>query len=100
MRSTMKTFATEARLSATCPLPDSDQRTKCAPDDRLPRSNRSCHSGAMPTGSAYGRPDDKLRIEPGIQGFPDVQSAHLRSDAIAPSRNDGDGIASSLRSSQ
>jgi hypothetical protein len=31
------------------------------------------HSGAMPTGPASGRPDDKLRIEPGILGFPDVQ---------------------------
>jgi len=27
----------------------------------------------MPTGPARGRPDDRLRIEPGIQGFPDVQ---------------------------
>jgi hypothetical protein len=31
------------------------------------------HSGAMPTGPDSGRPDDGLRIEPGIQGFPDVQ---------------------------
>jgi hypothetical protein len=27
----------------------------------------------MPTGPASGRPDDRLRIEPGIQGFPDAQ---------------------------
>jgi len=27
----------------------------------------------MPTGQAYGLPDGRLRIEPGIQGFPDVQ---------------------------
>jgi hypothetical protein len=27
----------------------------------------------MPTGPAYGRPDDKLRIEPGLSRFPDVQ---------------------------
>jgi hypothetical protein len=31
------------------------------------------HSGAMPTGPRKARPDDRLRIEPGIQGFPDVQ---------------------------
>jgi hypothetical protein len=31
------------------------------------------HSGAMPTGPASGRPDDKLRIEPGISRFPDAQ---------------------------
>jgi hypothetical protein len=31
------------------------------------------HSGAMPTGPRAARPDDRLRIEPGIQGFPDVQ---------------------------
>jgi hypothetical protein len=33
----------------------------------------SRHSGAMPTGPASGRPDDKLRIEPGISRFPDAQ---------------------------
>jgi hypothetical protein len=31
------------------------------------------HSGAMPTGPRKARPDDRLRIEPGIQGFPDAQ---------------------------
>jgi hypothetical protein len=31
------------------------------------------HSGAMPTGPREARPDDRLRIEPGIQGFPDAQ---------------------------
>jgi hypothetical protein len=35
------------------------------------RSSR--HSGAMPTGPREARPDDRLRIEPEIQGFPDVQ---------------------------
>jgi hypothetical protein len=34
---------------------------------------RRRHSGAMPTGPALGRPDDRLRIEPGISMFPDVQ---------------------------
>jgi hypothetical protein len=33
----------------------------------------SRHSGAMPTGPRETRPDDRLRIEPGIQGFPDAQ---------------------------
>jgi hypothetical protein len=27
------------------------------------------HSGAMPTGPAYGRPDDRLSIKPGIPRF-------------------------------
>jgi hypothetical protein len=27
----------------------------------------------MPTGPAFGRPDDRLIIEPGIPGFPDAQ---------------------------
>jgi hypothetical protein len=41
---------------------------------RAPQLRLNCrHSGAMPTGPASGRPDDRLRIEPGIQGFPDVQ---------------------------
>jgi hypothetical protein len=31
------------------------------------------HSGASPTGPRKARPDDRLRDEPGIQGFPDVQ---------------------------
>jgi hypothetical protein len=31
------------------------------------------HSGAMPTGPREARPDDRLRIEPGISRFPDVQ---------------------------
>jgi hypothetical protein len=31
------------------------------------------HSGAMPTGPASGRPDDRLRIEPGISRFPNAQ---------------------------
>jgi hypothetical protein len=33
----------------------------------------SRHSGAMPTGPRKARPDDRLRIEPGISRFPDVQ---------------------------
>jgi hypothetical protein len=37
------------------------------------------HSGAMPTAPREARPDDRLRIEPGILGFPDAQIAHLRS---------------------
>jgi hypothetical protein len=32
----------------------------------------SRHSGAMPTGPRKARPDDRLRIEPGISRFPDV----------------------------
>jgi hypothetical protein len=35
--------------------------------------NLGRHSGAMPTGPAYGRPDDRLRIEPGISRFLDAQ---------------------------
>ena len=31
------------------------------------------HSGAMPTGPREARPDDRLRIEPGISRFPDAQ---------------------------
>jgi hypothetical protein len=31
------------------------------------------HSGAAPTGPRKARPDDRLHVEPGIQGFPDVQ---------------------------
>src|SRR5260370_25523923 len=31
------------------------------------------HSGAMPTGPRKARPDDRLRIEPGISRFPDAQ---------------------------
>src|SRR5258705_9502217 len=34
---------------------------------------KQVHSGAMPTGPRKARPDDRLRIEPGIQGFPDVR---------------------------
>ena len=33
----------------------------------------SFHSGVMPTGPRNARPDDRLRIEPGISRFPDVQ---------------------------
>ncbi len=47
-------------------------------DDDASKSWNSSHpsrgpDGGMPTGPASGRPDDRLRIEPGIQGFPDVQ---------------------------
>jgi hypothetical protein len=31
------------------------------------------HSGPMPTGPREARPDDRLRIEPGISRFPDAQ---------------------------
>src|SRR5258708_38634374 len=31
------------------------------------------HSGAMPTGPRKARPDDRLRIEPGISRFPDAR---------------------------
>ena len=34
---------------------------------------RHRHSGAMPTGPRNARPDDRLRIEPGISRFPDAQ---------------------------
>src|SRR6266849_171366 len=37
------------------------------------------HSGAMPTGPRKARPDDRLRIEPGISRFPRCAIAHLRS---------------------
>src|SRR6266478_7284280 len=39
------------------------------PDATAPKNQfekPSCHSGTMPTGPASGRPDDKLRIEPGM----------------------------------
>jgi hypothetical protein len=39
------------------------------------------HSGAMPTGPRNARPDDRLRIEPGISRF--------RVWSCGPSRNDG-----------
>jgi hypothetical protein len=39
------------------------------------------HSGAMPTGPREARPDDRLRIEPGISRF--------RVWSCGPSRNDG-----------
>jgi hypothetical protein len=39
------------------------------------------HSGAMPTGPRKARPDDRLRIEPGISRF--------RAWSFGPSRNDG-----------
>jgi len=48
----------------------------------------SCHSGAMPTGPRKARPDDRLRIEPGISRF--------RAWSFGPSRNDGDRISSAL----
>jgi hypothetical protein len=35
--------------------------------------DESSHSGAMPTGPRKARPDDRLRIEPGISRFPDAQ---------------------------
>src|SRR5450755_3478748 len=35
--------------------------------------SRHRHSGAMPTGPREARPDDRLRIEPGISRFPDAQ---------------------------
>ncbi|HWN78939.1 MAG TPA: hypothetical protein VNN81_13900, partial [Bradyrhizobium sp.] len=37
------------------------------------KSGTSRHSGATPTGPRKARPDDRLRIEPGISRFPDVQ---------------------------
>src|ERR1700676_3158388 len=40
----------------------------------------------MPTGPREARPDDRLRIEPGIQGFPDVQ-LHIR--GLVPTRHPG-----------
>src|SRR6266404_8777447 len=46
----------------------------------------------MPTGPRKARPDDRLSIEPGIQGFPRCAIAYLRSGAGAPSRNDCLGL--------
>jgi len=46
------------------------------------------HSGAMPTGPRKARPDDRLRIEPGISRFPDVQCTSEVRVFDAP-RNDG-----------
>ncbi len=40
---------------------------------RVRRPDPVCHSGARPTGPREARPDDRLRREPGISRFPDVQ---------------------------
>src|SRR3984893_8223341 len=45
----------------------------------------TCHSGAMPTGPRKARPDDRLRIDPGISRF--------RAWSFGPSRNDDDSSA-------
>src|SRR5436309_2174288 len=45
----------------------------------------------MPTGPRKARPDDRLRIKPGIQGFPDVQ-LHIQGLVLAPSWNDCLGL--------
>jgi len=45
----------------------------------------------MPTGPRKARPDDRLRIEPGIQGFPDVQ-LRIQGLVLAPSWNDCLGL--------
>src|SRR5216684_1062027 len=47
------------------------------------------HSGAMPTGPRKARPDDRLRIEPGISRF--------RVWSFGPSRNDGHGSTRCLK---
>ena len=47
------------------------------------------HSGAMPTGPREARPDDRLRIEPGISRF--------RVWSCGPSRNDGYGFTGCLK---
>jgi hypothetical protein len=53
-----------------------------AGDSGRRRESRACdltheqsdgHSGAMRTGPRKARPDDRLRIEPGISRFPDAQ---------------------------
>src|ERR1700704_2064845 len=46
------------------------------------------HLRAMPTGPRKARPDDRLRIEPGISRFPDVQCTS-EVWSFGPSRNDG-----------
>src|SRR6266852_9473202 len=45
------------------------------------------HSGAMPTGPRKARPDDRLRIEPGIQRFP-MCNCTSEIWSFGPSRND------------
>jgi hypothetical protein len=51
--------------------------------------SRHRHSGAMPTGPREARPDDRLRIEPGISRF--------RVWSCGPSRNDGYGFTGCLK---
>jgi hypothetical protein len=50
--------------------------------------SRLRHSGAMPTGPRNARPDDRLRIDPGISRF--------RVWSCGPSRNDGVWVAALL----
>ncbi len=44
----------------------------------------SRHSGAMPTGPRKARPDDRLRIEPGISRFRVCATAHPGTTGVTP----------------
>jgi hypothetical protein len=50
----------------------------------------------MPTGPREARPDDRLRIEPGIQGFPHVQ-LHICGSRQGAPRNDKAALQKALR---